>query len=123
MLTRFEQGELWFTGFHQPIQITEMGTSHLLNTVKMLIQKPDIVQSMLIVDLESGEFSDNVWRATKPEDDRKQSIFNATSLNTEQLIDYVCESTLFKAMLQQLEERGVNVKNIISLILPERDPA
>ena len=39
MNTRFD-GQLWIGAFGVTLEVKEMETSHLLNTVKMLLQKP-----------------------------------------------------------------------------------
>lgn len=98
------------------MDIKEMDTAHLLNTVKMLVQKPARVQAMLMDDIESTVFADtSVWSPVSQEDNRKQSINNVTSLSTEEITKYVMGTTLFKAMLSELEARGVNTENILHL--------
>ena len=115
MKTRFD-GKLWVGAFGVAFELSEMETAHLLNTVKMLVQKPAKVQAMLITDIENANLADNaVWSATKQEDTCKQSISNVTSLNSEELVEYVTETVLFKSMLEELETRGVNTENIMQL--------
>ncbi len=92
-----------------------METGHLLNTVKMLVQKPARTQAMLVDDIEKGTFADGAWSPVKKEDNRKQSLHNATSLSAADLITYVQGTVLFKAMLEELEARGINTQNILEL--------
>lgn len=47
MNTRFD-GQLWIGAFGVTLEVKEMETDHLLNTVKMLLQKPARVQAMLV---------------------------------------------------------------------------
>ena len=120
MKTRFD-GKVWVAAFGVPMEVKDMETAHLLNTVKMLVQKPASVQAMLVDDIESAAFaSTGVWTAG-PEDTRKQSIHNVTSLSGEDLTAYVIKSPLFKAMVEELETRGVNTDNILELYT--KDPA
>lgn len=120
MKTRFD-GNLWVTAFGVAVEVKEMETAHLLNTVKMLVQKPARVQAMLVTDLENAAFASDVWTPGKAEDSRKQSLRNVTSLSGEELVKYVVGTPLFAAMLEELASRGVNTDNIMELYL--KDPA
>lgn len=93
-----------------------METAHLLNTVKMLVQKPARVQAMLVDDIERATFADpTVWTPTGEGDTRKLSLRNVTSLSADELTTYVTGTPLFKAMLEELETRGINTENIMQL--------
>ena len=117
MKTRFD-GKLWIGAFGMALEVQEMGTDHLLNTVKMLVQKPARVQAMLVADIESGTFADDVWVPNKT-DSRKQSLHNVTSLSGEELVQYVVGTPLFNAMMDELANRGVNTQNIMDLYLKD----
>lgn len=91
-----------------------METPHLLNTVRMLVQKPARTLSILVADIEHATFSDTVWTPFNA-DDRKQSLKNVTSLSDAELVEYVQSTPLFKSMIEELQERGVNTKNVLSL--------
>lgn len=106
MKTRFD-GKLWIGAFGLAIEVKDMETAHLLNTVKMLVQKPARVQAMLVNDIEDA--------TGNGEDIRKKSLHNATSLSSEELVQYVTGTPLFKAMMEELEARGVNTENIMEL--------
>ena len=108
MNTRFD-GQLWIGAFGVTLEVKEMETGHLLNTVKMLLQKPARVQAMLVADIEKA------WTANRKEDIRKVSVHNITSLSAEELVEYVKGTTLFNTMLAELEARGVNTENIMQL--------
>lgn len=115
MNTRFD-GKLWIAAFGLTLEIKEMETSHLLNTVKMLVQKPARVQAILVDDIERATFAEQeAWTPTSKNDLRKQSLHNITSLSADELIEYVTGTPLFKAMLAELEGRGVNTDNILEL--------
>lgn len=109
MKTRFD-GKLWIGAFGLALEVKDMETAHLLNTVKMLVQKPARVQAMLVTDIEEA------WTPNgSGEDIRKKSLHNATSLSSEELVQYVTGTPLFKAMMEELEARGVNTENIMEL--------
>lgn len=116
MKTRFD-GKLWIGAFGLVLEVKEMETAHLLNVVKMLVQKPARVQAMLVKDIEDATFEEQeAWTPSGNEEGiRKKSLHNATSLSSEELIQYVTSTTLFKALLDELEARGVNTENIMQL--------
>lgn len=115
MNTRFD-GQRWIGAFGIVFEVKDMETEHLLNTVKMLLQKPNRVQAMLVTDIESATFAEpQVWTANRKEDIRKVSIHNITSLSSAELVEYVKGTPLFKAMLEELQTRGVNTENIVQL--------
>lgn len=115
MKTRFD-GKIWVTAYGVAIEVKEMETAHLLNTVKMLVQKPARVQAMLVDDIERATFADPTVRTPTGEGDtRKLSLRNVTSLSADELTTYVTGTPLFKAMLEELETRGINTENIMQL--------
>ena len=115
MKTRFD-GKIWVMAYGVAIEVKEMETAHLLNTVKMLVQKPARVQAMLVDDIERATFADpTVWTPTSEEGTRKLSLHNVTSLSADELTTYVTGTPLFKAMLEELETRGINTENIMQL--------
>lgn len=119
MKTRFD-GKLWIGGFGIVFEVKEMETIHILNTVKMLIQKPAKVQAMLVTDIEHATFATaEAWTPASQDDTRKVSIHNATSLSADDIVEYVTGSTLFKAMLTELEDRGVNTENMVELFIKD----
>lgn len=114
MKTRFDCEGVWITGFGQVLSVSEMETAHILNTVRMLIQKPARTLSMLISDIESASFSETVWTAHNIVD-KKQSLQNVTSLSDTELTEYAVNSPLFKSMIEELKSRGVNTDNLVKL--------
>lgn len=115
MKTRFD-GKIWIMAFGVAVEVEKMETAHLLNTVKMLVQKPARVQAMLVDDIERATFADpTVWTPTGEGDTRKLSLRNVTSLSADELTTYVTGTPLFKAMLEELETRGINTENIMQL--------
>lgn len=115
MKTRFD-GKIWVMAYGVAIEVKEMETAHLLNTVKMLVQKPARVQAMLVDDIERATFADpTVWTPTGEGDTRKLSLRNVTSLSADELTTYVTGTPLFKAMLEELETRGIKTENIMQL--------
>ena len=113
MKTRFDYEGVWITGFGA-VPVADMETAHLLNIVKILVQKPARTLSMLISDIENATFSETVWTAHN-EVDKKQSLRNVTSLSDTELTEYAISSPLFKSMIDELKSRGVNTDNIVKL--------
>lgn len=114
MKTRFDYSGVWITGVGEAVPVGNMETPHLLNTVRMLVQKPARTLSILVADIEHATFSDTVWTPFNA-DDRKQSLKNVTSLSDAELVEYVQSTPLFRSMIEELQERGVNTKNVLSL--------
>lgn len=114
MKTRFDYEGVWITGLGVAIPVAEMETAHLLNTVRMLVQKPARTLSILISDIENATFSETVWTAYNT-GDKKQSLRNVTSLSDTELTEYAINSPLFKSMIDELKSRGVNTDNIVKL--------
>lgn len=113
MKTRFDYEGVWITSLGA-MPVADMDTAHLMNTVKMLIQKPARTLSMLISDIENATFSETVWTAHNAVD-KKQSLRNVTSLSDTELTEYAINSPLFKSMIDELKSRGVNTDNIVKL--------
>lgn len=88
MKTRFDYSGVWITGVGEAVPVGNMETPHLLNTVRMLVQKPARTLSILVADIEHATFSDTVWTPFNA-DDRKQSLKNVTSLSDAELVEYV----------------------------------
>lgn len=114
MKTRFDYENVWITGSGEAVSVVSMTTPHLLDTVKILLQKPARVLSILVSDIESAAFYDTVWAAHNMIDSKK-SLKNITSLSESELVEYVKTTPLFNSMLTTLSERGVDVDNIIKL--------
>lgn len=126
MVTRFDNAKYWRTQHGEMILISEMETSHLMNTIRMFIRKPYLIASMLIFDIEQNVKNgsdDGVWTPNQcyRADAKKDSIHNATSMNTNQLLDYAFGSPLLNEMLRELNSRGVNVGNMIQMWRHEDD--
>ena len=113
MKTRFDIPNVWITAAGEVISVQNMETPHLLNTVKMLIQKPSRVLSMLMVDIENATFADPVWTIKKAH--RKESLKNVTSLSADELVEYVQDTPLFRSMVAELQARGVNTDHVVQL--------
>lgn len=116
MKTRFD-GTVWIGAGGTAFLPAEMDTDHLLNTLKMLKNRPAVVVTMVVRDIEStpdccpfdpfGNCHGDVV---------KQSLFNITSMTPEQVSAYTLNSTLGTAMKAELISRGVNVGNYLSMI-------
>lgn len=124
MKTRFDNTETWETAYNGILEIEEMETTHIMNTIKMMIQKPNLVINMLIKDIETQEVRERKvwkWEANRESKEQKifQSINNVTSLDEEGILTYVLNSPLVLAMVSELVDRGVNVNNYIGMLLPK----
>lgn len=113
MKTRFDNNKLWITSLGEAVEIKDMSTAHLMNTARMLAQKPDRVLSMLVIDIERNYSNPQVWSPLAVEDDCEQSLHNATSMSPKALIEYITDTPLFKALVTELETRGVNTENVL----------
>lgn len=116
MKTRFD-GNLWIGAGGQVFSPVEMGTDHLLNTVKMLKNRPAVVVAMVVRDIEAAPdccpFDPfGVGHSGLV----KQSLFNITSMTPEQISEYALNSPLGMALKAELLSRGVNVENYLSMI-------
>lgn len=119
MKTRFDNTVMWVTSDGSETNIRDMETTHLLNTVKMFIQKPYRIVSILIKDVErySQHHYPEVWTPTHQGASSvvTQSIGTITSMSKEQLVDYALGSPLCAAMIEELTRRGVNVSNVLEI--------
>lgn len=126
MITRFDNDETWITE-NNDYDIEDMETTHILNTIRLFILKPNSVIGMLIKDVEENEIEENstVWQKTflRKRNVKKESINNITSMTDEEVKEYVMNSPLVNAMKIELEKRGVNVENIILKIKNENGGA
>lgn len=96
----------------------ELETSHLMNIVRMLLRRPETVQTMLVCDIERQ--TRNVWRANDlVDEDAVASIHNATSMTPREIVQWVQGTPLFTAIIITLEGRGVNTSVLIGSVLAE----
>lgn len=115
MKTRFDYDDGWVTARGDRLTLEEMTTDHLLNLYGMLIRRPDRTMSILIADVESGDFSENVW-VPRRESDTEQSIHNITSVSADDLVEYALNSPLGVGVREELIKRGVQIDNALSVI-------
>lgn len=118
MKTRFDSVEIWRTNNDTVVSIKELETSHLMNIVRMLLRRPETVQTMLVCDIERQ--SRNVWRANDlVDEDAIASIHNATSMTPLEVVQWVQDTPLFNTIVFTLEKRGVNTSVLIGSVLAE----
>lgn len=118
MKTRFDSAEVWRTNNDTMVSIKELETSHLMNIVRMLLRRPETVQTMLICDIERQ--SRNVWKANNiVDEDAIESIHNATSMTPREVVQWVQDTPLFNTIVFTLEGRGVNTSVLIGSVLAE----
>lgn len=115
MKTRFDYGDGWVTARGDRLTLEEMTTDHLLNLYGMLIRRPDRIMAILVSDVESGYFSDNIW-VPRRENDTEQSIRNITSMSADDLVEYALRSPLGVGVRDELTKRGVQIDNALSVI-------
>lgn len=121
MKTRFDVTGVWVRTYTTPVKISDMTTPHILNAVKMFIQNPLRTLSMLITDIESASFSETIWTPYNG-CDKMQSLKNVTSMSGAELVEYAMNSPLFKSLISELDSRGVNTENVISLFTTAEAP-
>ncbi len=118
MKTRFDSAEIWRTNNDTMVSIKELETSHLMNIVRMLLRRPETVQTMLVCDIERQ--SRNVWKANNiVDEDAIESIHNATSMTPREVVQWVQDIPLFNTIVFTLEGRGVNTSVLIGSVLAE----
>lgn len=119
MKTRFDSAKVWRTNNDAVVSIKELETSHLMNIVRMLLRRPETVQTMLVCDIERQ--SRNVWRANDlVDEDAIASIHNATSMTPLEVVQWVQGTPpLFTTIVFTLEGRGVNTSVLIGSVLAE----
>lgn len=118
MKTRFDSAEVWRTNNDTMVRIKELETSHLMNIVRMLLRRPETVQTMLVCDIERQ--SRNVWKANNiVDEDAIESIHNATSMTPREVVQWVQDTPLFNTIVFTLEGRGVNTSVLIGSVLAE----
>lgn len=118
MKTRFHSAEVWRTNNDTAVSIQELETSHLMNIVRMLLRRPETVQTMLVCDIERQ--SRNVWKANNiVDEDAIESIHNATSMTPREVVQWVQDTPLFNTIVFTLEGRGVNTSVLIGSVLAE----
>lgn len=117
MLTRFDT-LVWTTARGEVLTMKEMETDHLLNTLKMLAQKPTVVVSMLIKDAESLSMPHccTPWTKDQPQNVIAQSIHSITSMTAEEVCNYALDSCLGQAIQSELMARGVNINCYLTLL-------
>ena len=127
MTTRFDNTTSWRASKYRSMKISDMETSHIINTLQMFAQQPARTAAMLIDDIEgyvafagatswspgyvafAGATSWSPDPATY-DNFKKRSLFAVTSLDDNELIEYALSSPLARAMCAELETRGVNVE-------------
>lgn len=114
--TRFDETEYWVTSSGEYVQIDDMETSHIINTMKMLVNKPMLTQTMLIRDIERT--AKNTWTPSK-NDALKESLNNITSMSLEQTKEYIAETPLVRAFMTELKNRGINVITLLENMLED----
>lgn len=118
MKTRFDDNVKWRTSPGEFVFIADMDTSHILNVIRMFIQKPYLITSMIVKDIEENtsygpvEWTPNSCAVNSA---KKQSINNITSMAEDDTIRYALESPLGQRFMYELAERGVNIENMRSI--------
>lgn len=116
MKTRFD-GTLWIGAGGAVYHLFEMETDHLLNTVRMLKNRPALVITMVVRDIEATRDCCSFDPFDNDHSEMlKQSLFNVTSMTPEQVSSYALNSPLGTALKMELCSRGVNVENYLSMI-------
>lgn len=111
--TRFDNSEVWEIK-NESYEISEMETSHIINLLRMFKTKPIVILNILLESVDEASFSFSKKR-------NKEAIHEITSMSEDELVGVAMNSVLVAALCDQLEERGVNVENILNNIATERE--
>lgn len=104
MRTRFDDCVYWVTRNGNKGRIVDMSTSHLMNTVRMLVNKPEMIVSMVVSDIETYDISGL----------KREYINEITSVGREEVVSWIKSTPLFLCMYNELLSRGVNVNNMLN---------
>ena len=120
--TRFDDTRVW-RAHNDELRICEMETDHLINTLNMFIRRPERTLAMLVRDIEHFKpHTTSAWTRDNDGDSIiKESLRNVTSMTYTELMTYALNSPLGKAMIGELEDRGVNMDNLITEVLNAND--
>jgi len=110
MKTRFDDNKVWHVGTKSYV-IETMETAHLMNLLKMFEEKPYRTMRMIVEDIEQNE----VFAYGKRAESKTESLWNATSMTAEELIDFALNSPLAMAVSAELMTRGVNLENVMTI--------
>lgn len=123
MNTRFDNAKSWKTADGRVIEIKEMETSHIMNTLRLFVRKPHLIMSMIVKDFD--EIPDNQPEQTygpwNPKHNvsapnfKAESMYAVTSLTNDDLVSYAVDSALGRAMRDELASRGINVENLFNI--------
>lgn len=111
--TRFDNPEVWETK-REAYEISEMETSHIINLLRMFKTKPMVILNILLDSVDDACFSFSKGK-------NKEAVHEITSMSEDELVEVAMNSVLVAALCDQLEERGVNVENILNNIATERE--
>lgn len=116
--TRFDDTRVW-RAHNDELRICEMETDHLINTLNMFVRRPERTLAMLVRDIEHFKpHTTSAWTRDNDGDSIiKESLRNVTSMTYTELMTYALNSPLGKAMIGELEDRGVNMENLITEVL------
>lgn len=103
--TRFDNPDSWKCSEERSIKILNMETPHILNTLKLFLRKPTMVQHMIISDLE------DCWNPSR--EYKVKSLNTITSMGLRALQEYIEACPLVVSMKHELRVRGVNVDQML----------
>ena len=109
--TRFDNSEVWETK-RESYEISEMETSHIINLLRMFKTKPIVILNILLDSVEESCFAFLKSR-------NKAAVYEITSMSEDELIEVAMNSVLVASLCDQLEERGVNVENVLNNLSTE----
>ena len=111
--TRFDNSEVWETK-QETYEISKMETSHIINLLRMFKTKPMVILNILLDSVEESCFAFS-------KNKHKAAIHEITSMSEEELIEVAMNSVLVAALCDQLEERGVNIDNILNNLTTDKE--
>lgn len=113
--TRFDETDAWQTALGEWVAIKDLEIDHMLNILAMFEKKPGLIQNLLLKDVVGR--NNNVWQIAA--EAVKESVYNVTSMKNDELKTYWKNCPLYKTMVDELFNRGVNVLQVLNNITEE----
>lgn len=116
LFTRLHDTQNW-RPHDNAIPIEKMDTTHIINLISMLLNKPEKTLSMLLDDVDSPKYSTVNVPTIIMEEIKKDLRYKITSQRREDLVSIGYYSPLFRALINELNQRGLNSDVLLTTIV------